>query len=370
VTSLHVTAPLVDGVKYTFVVRARDAHGALSPWSAPETFSVVTNPSVTVGGTPATSLGSALAGAQPGDVIMLGAGIYRLTETAHVGAGVALRGAGAGLTALDATGLPVGVSFDGTSASHAAGLDGVTIHGAGTCIQVSDGATGVRLSHLIVRDCGGEGIAVRATGAAEVVNATLVGNPTAVHAAGATRLRNSLLSGNGTAEAADSAGALTSSYNDLFGNGSDYVGAAAGTGDLSSVVTFAGVGARDLRLTSAQPSTDRGDPNDPVGAEPAPNGGRINLGAFGGTADAELTALSTSVGGPGTPGATPGSDPRQGGQTPTPTPTPTPAPGANDDGGCRVAGRSSDGSGWGGVLLIGVAGLAVRRRRGRRRPLK
>ncbi|HEY7375115.1 MAG TPA: PQQ-binding-like beta-propeller repeat protein [Polyangia bacterium] len=367
VTSLHVAAPLADGVKYTFAVRARDARGALSPWSVPETFSVVTNPSVSVGGTPAASLGAALGAAQPGDVITLGAGVYRLSETAHVRAGVALRGAGAGLTTLDASGLPVGVSFDGSVTSHASGLDGLTIHGGGTCIQVSDGTTGVRLSHVIVRDCGSEGIAVRATGGAEVVNATLVGNPTALHAAGATRLRNSLLSGNGTAEAADSAGALTSSYNDLFGNGSDYVGTAAGTGDMSSVVTFAGVGGRDLRLTATQPSTDRGDPNDPVGAEPAPNGGRINLGAFGGTADAELTALSTAVGGPGAPGATPGSDPHQVGGAPTPTPTP--APGGNDDGGCRVAARS-DGSGWGGVLLIGVLALAVRRRRGRRGPLK
>jgi hypothetical protein len=190
----------------------------------------------------------------------------------------------------------IGASFNGTAPSHASGLDGLTMQGAGTCILVSDGATGVRLSHVIVRDCGSEGIAVRATGAAEIVNTTLVGNPTAVHAAGATKVRNSLLSGNGTAEAADSAGALASSYNDLFGNSSDYVGTAAGTGDLSSVVTFAGVGARDLHLTSAQPSTDRGDPNDPVGADPAPNGGRINLGAFGGAADAELTTPSTSVG--------------------------------------------------------------------------
>ena len=51
VTSLHITAPLTEGVTYTFAVRARDGHGALSSWSAPETFSVVTNPSVSVGGT-------------------------------------------------------------------------------------------------------------------------------------------------------------------------------------------------------------------------------------------------------------------------------------------------------------------------------
>ncbi|MGD8787185.1 MAG: hypothetical protein PVJ60_07160 [Phycisphaerales bacterium] len=34
------------------------------------------------------------------------------------------------------------------------------------------------------------------------------------------------------------------------------------------------------------PSIDAGDPNNPVGLEPFPNGGRINMGAYGGTAEA------------------------------------------------------------------------------------
>ena len=309
VTSLRLTAPVADGVKYTFAVRARDARGALSPWSVLETFSVVTNPSVSVGGTPATSLRAAVAAAQPGDVIVLGAGTYTLTETLRVGAGVSIQGAGAGRTTLDAAGLPVGVSFDSSVSSNSSGLDGLTIHGADTCVQVAGGATGVRLGHLVVRDCRVEGIAVRANGAADVVNATLVGNAIAVRAAGTTRMRNSLLTGNGTAAASDTAGALTSTYNDLYGNQADYAGASAGTGDFSTAVTFSDFAVRNLRLPSAQPSTDRGDPADPVGAEPAPHGGRINLGAFGGTADAELTDPSTTIGGPGTPGATPGTDP-------------------------------------------------------------
>jgi hypothetical protein len=31
---------------------------------------------------------------------------------------------------------------------------------------------------------------------------------------------------------------------------------------------------------------DAGDPNSPIGHEPFPNGGRINMGAYGGTAEA------------------------------------------------------------------------------------
>jgi outer membrane protein assembly factor BamB len=366
VTSLRLTAPLTDGVSYTFAVRARDPRGALSPWSLPETFSVVTNPSVSVGGTPASSLRGAIAAAQPGDVITLGAGTFVLTETVRVGAGVSIQGAGAGRTTLDAAGLGVGVSFDGNAAGRSSVLDGVTIHGADTCVEVAGGTTGVRLGHLIVRDCRVEGIAVRANGAADVVNATVVSNATGVRSAGATRVRNSLLTGNGTAVASDVPDGLVSTYNDLFGNQSDYVGASAGTGDVSSAVTFADLSARNFRLTAPQPSTDRGDPADDVGAEPVPNGGRINLGAFGGTADAELTAPSTTIGGPGKPGATPGTDPHEVGTTPTQTPTPSSDPadlvgGGDDDGGCRVAGRAD--GGWLGLLLVGACARLARRRR-------
>jgi hypothetical protein len=39
------------------------------------------------------------------------------------------------------------------------------------------------------------------------------------------------------------------------------------------------------------PCIDAGDPNSPVGEEPFPNGGRINMGAYGGTAEASMSYL-------------------------------------------------------------------------------
>jgi hypothetical protein len=39
-----------------------------------------------------------------------------------------------------------------------------------------------------------------------------------------------------------------------------------------------------------QPTTDRGDPADDSSIEPSPNGGRVNLGAFGNTTEAEPSA--------------------------------------------------------------------------------
>ncbi len=40
------------------------------------------------------------------------------------------------------------------------------------------------------------------------------------------------------------------------------------------------------------PCIDAGDPNDPVGDEPLPNGGRINMGAYGGTPEASKSYLT------------------------------------------------------------------------------
>jgi hypothetical protein len=352
VTSTTLTSGLTTGVTYTYALRARDRRGALSPWSSLAHFTRVTNPAVTVNGSPATSLASALAGAQPGDVIGLGAGIYTLGQTLTVGGGVSIQGAGAGRTTLDATGLAAGISFTGKDATHGTGLDGVTISGADTCISVTDGATDVRVTHTIVRDCRTNGVMVSAGGGAELVNTTIVSNPLGVVANGTTRIKNSLLTKNGVALSSATTGALSSSYDNLVANETDYAGLSAGTGDISHPIAFVDFTAHNLLLGSAQESTDRGDPADPVGAEPAPNGARINLGAFGGTAEAETTAPSTSVGASG------------------PANTPAPVVGANGDatppanetGGCAVAGPVSAGGSLAWLLL---AVLLRRRRRGR-----
>ncbi|HNS22910.1 MAG TPA: hypothetical protein PKH24_20595 [Sedimentisphaerales bacterium] len=43
------------------------------------------------------------------------------------------------------------------------------------------------------------------------------------------------------------------------------------------------------------PCIDAGDPNDPIGDEPFPNGGRINIGAYGGTAEASKSYFGEPV---------------------------------------------------------------------------
>jgi hypothetical protein len=208
---------------------------------------------------------------------------------------------------------------------------------------------------MIARNCRTNGVAIAATGGAKIVNATLVGNGAGVSAAGATTVKNSLFTSNGVALSSAAAGALASSYNDLFGNDASYAGLEAGAGDLAMAVTFTDLLRGSLTLAMAQPSTDRGDPGDPVGDEPAPNGGRINLGAFGGTADAEISALSTVVGGTGTV-PDPTTDPTAPGTKPGTKPETT----GGEDGGCAVSGRPRPDVA--GLCLLALL-LLVRRRR-------
>ncbi|MES1165306.1 MAG: MYXO-CTERM sorting domain-containing protein, partial [Verrucomicrobiota bacterium] len=141
-----------------------------------------------------------------------------------------------------------------------------------------------------------------------------------------------------------------------FGNQTDSQAVTVGAGDLSAAVTFANPTAHDYRLTGPQASTDQGDPADAVGDEPTPNGARINLGAFGGTAEAERSVPAAVT--PDPPGS--------------PVPTSTPGiPGTSghpgdEPGGCAVAGGAPGGSsGASLVLALGALGALIRTRRRR-----
>ena len=195
---------------------------------------------------------------------------------------------------------------------------------------------------MIARDCQVDGVTVQATGGVEIVNATFMGNGTAVHALGSAQVKNSLVTGNGTGFTASADGTITSRYDDLFGNQTDRLGAGApaGEGDIAVAVAFADLTGRNLRFLGAQGTTDKGDPADLVGDEPAPNGGRINLGAFGGTIEAETSALSTTSGGGTTGAGSPTSDPPPAGTPPGPAPTVDEPPA--DAGGCAVAAPRGD----------------------------
>ncbi|MCB1232453.1 MAG: tandem-95 repeat protein [Verrucomicrobiae bacterium] len=62
---------------------------------------------------------------------------------------------------------------------------------------------------------------------------------------------------------------------------------------LSGDPLFVNAGAGDFHLTVASPGVDAGDPFLQVGAEPSPNGGRSNLGAYGLTVEAATSPIAS-----------------------------------------------------------------------------
>lgn len=99
-------------------------------------------------------------------------------------------------------------------------------------------------------------------------------------------------------------GKITLSHNDIWNNGQgNYNGIAAGPGDFSKDPLFANLSEGDFHLKSKtgrwdtkakkwvkdktqSPCIDTGDPKADFSKEPAPNGGRVNVGAYGNTKEA------------------------------------------------------------------------------------
>ena len=353
---LRVSTPLREGVTYTYAVRARDARGAYSSWSAPQTFGAATSPAVTAGGRSYGDVADALRGAPRGSVVEVGAGTLYPTQTLEIPEGVTLSGSGAGMTVIDganAGGVAVRLRGDAGSVVSTA-LAHVTVTHATVAVQASGGGL-VQVRNVVVRDNTEAGIAIPPEASAELVNLTGLRNGTAIRIRGSATVRNSIIADNGVGIDGVEAVAASSRYNDLYGNrDADYRGLTRGTDDLSAPVTFAG--ADDFRFKATQPTTDKGDPDDGAGSEPAPNGARINLGAFGGTHDAELSPPPSAV-----------ADGRSASATPVAPVAPV-VPVAGDDtpAGCAVAGGGSRSPLAAGLTALLFVGVGVRGRRRRR----
>jgi outer membrane protein assembly factor BamB len=359
-TTVRLPALVAEG-RYSWAVRARDAKGALSPWSTAQSFDGIEAPPVVIDGQGFADIASALAAAMPGSVVSLVPGTYPLSGGLTVPPGVTLAGAGPHLTVLSGHGLSAGVIIGGGKAGQPA-LRSLTVAGAAVGVLV-DAGHDVELRNVILRDSSEAGLRILAGATATLINGTVLHNAIGIDVAGAASVRNTLVTANAIGLSAGSTGMIATAYSDVAGNPTaDRQGIDVGLGDLAVAVEF--VAANDWRLADAQGTTDHGDPADPFDEEPQPNGGRINLGAFGNTPFAEHSALPSALTSP-----TPTGAPIPVMPTPPSVPdTPGTAPGTRTtdlrgNGGCALAlGRRSNFPTSGLILMALAIGAVCRRR--------
>lgn len=358
-TSLKLEQKLEEGLEYVWAVRARDVAGAYSEWSPLQSFRVHAASPVQVAGEKYADLREALLAAVPGQIVRLGKGHYKLSSTLPLPPGLSLLGAGPHETIIDGAGLPVGLSVDGRpgQSEDTTEIANLTVAGARVGIKVA-GDQRTRVRNVVLRDNTEIGLLAEAVATVEMANTTVARNGIGVKSSGQLRARNSLVAENASGLVAAARGAIESRYNDVWGNREkDYDGLEAGAGDLKEAVLFADARAGDFRINEAQPTTDMGDPSDPYDQEPVPNGGRVNIGAYGNTSWAELS--------PEKPAPVAGNEP-----TPGTAPPGTEGPSGGKRGGglfgCAVGGGQA-GDGGAGALALGLGlliALRARRRRG------
>jgi outer membrane protein assembly factor BamB len=297
--------PLQNYVSYDLMLFAQDGSGALS--TGVYKAGVIPAPLITIGVTSYPTIQAALDAAEPGDTIVLGAGTFDTAAPLPIPDGVSLRGQGPDLTILRGTNNIATVLYlqphDNNSTISMLGIcgtDPATEGGAqcGITIEVSEtGHAHVRVHNVIVFDINGNGIDVVRLGPDEPENPphfdllTILhnqGNGINVSYNGTVRVRNSIIARNGQWGIFDSNAnpqTVDADYNDVFDNSSgDYSeNIAVGENGISDDPQFVNEGEGDFRVEQGSPTIDKGDPETPFANEPQPNGGRVNMGAFGNT---------------------------------------------------------------------------------------
>lgn len=267
-----VVPGLVNGGAVDFLLKAVDA----SDNESAGVFATTTPaPPISINGSGFANVAAALGAALPGQTILLGPGSYAGPFT--LPPGVSLAGASAGHTFI--TG---GLSVLGNFPADVSTIGSLSITGG--AVGVTAGTADVLLDHLVVHHMTSHGAAGAAGGRLRAINCTFVDNGgDGLRALGAGSARNSLFGGN-TGIGLNVPPGASSTYNAAFGNGGGNYGAGVtGTGNGSSAALFVDAPGFDYTEATGSPSIDAGDPADAFAAEPDPNGGRINQGAFGNT---------------------------------------------------------------------------------------
>ncbi|MDQ7779626.1 MAG: PQQ-binding-like beta-propeller repeat protein [Planctomycetota bacterium] len=309
--------PLQNYVSYDLMLFAVDGNGTLS--TGVYKGGVTPAPLVTIGQTSYPTIQAALDAAQPGDTVVLGTHVFDITEPLEVPNGVNVRGQGPQLTTLRGTGNVAAVlrilTGNGTANVWNLGITGsdpVTEGGAqcGIQIEVQEGCTGhVRIHNVLVYGINGHGVDVVRLGPDDPVNPphidllTIVhnhGNGINVSYNGAVRVRNSIIVRNdgwGIFDSNPNPQTVDADYNDVFNNdaGAYSNNVTVGPNGISEDPLFVDEPGNDFRPEQGSPTIDKGDPATEFAAEPNPNGGRVDMGAFGNTEWATQSFVFASV---------------------------------------------------------------------------
>jgi len=214
---------------------------------------------------------------------------------------ISLIGAGPGLTTIND-------SVDANSTGAESTISGFTISSAEFGISIghfSDRNINLTVANNIIRDCAYSGISISGNSSPTLINNTIINNTDCgirifdTTSTISPRLRNNIIGGNGLCGIAiDGTVDIDSDYNDVWNNGiQDYCSVSPGSHDLSDNPLFIDPVNHDYHLQYLSPCVDKGDPNSDYSKEPEPNGGRINMGAYGGTAEAETSHRKGDVDG-------------------------------------------------------------------------
>lgn len=236
--------------------------------------------------------------AASGDTIIVSAGTYSVQSgesfPIYLKNGVKLLSAdGPTATSIDVTGGIIGIYVEGGNLPSA--IQGFTIKNARVGIQ-ADGTLGT-IKNNIVKNCSEVGIVAMGTGnegAINVVNNNIDSCPVGINIAmGYPGLAQNNIITNcpwGIRGSLTCVGTYVGGYNDFYAVKNSGYNFPVGATDKFSDPLFVDSANGDFHLKNGSPCIDAGNPTDDYSKEPAPNGGRINMGAYGNTAEATKTS--------------------------------------------------------------------------------
>lgn len=307
----YLATGLTNGVAYSFALTATDSATAVE---SPGVFAEATpRPSILVykNGVPTAfgpdQIAEAFDFAGSGDTIELAEYTYAVSAQLKLEDRVTLKGVSPSRTILNASGMTQSKTVISVRGGKWREQDGARVELKGLTVAngpdygIDVGTSGIVVRNVVVSRCKG-GITAKEPSNAQILNVTIADNAGHGIDSGSEDLavRNDIFSRNtGVAvkgKAAGHAPVLRTTYCLFHENGTDHDEAASGTGDLSVPdPRFVNRNVGGYRLESASPAVDGGDPADEFSLEPAPNGGRVDMGAYGNTDEAPASPGTRSA---------------------------------------------------------------------------